>query len=215
MVIVWLLLGCAAAYGLTRVALGYPRPGERYECLNRAEAALVEGAAGAMFPPGGAIPESGLDADLPGYMDRLLAASHPRQRRQLHMLFFLIEHATLCFPAPGRGGLRRFSSLSHDQRVDVLQDWATSNLFFRRLCFTSLRALLTLGYFAHPPVTRRLGVAPPAVETPVCEADLLYPPIGAGPEAIAFTADDLTEPSDGTPILPGAPRHRRYVEDLS
>ena len=27
MVIVWLLLGCAAAYGLTRVALGYPRPG--------------------------------------------------------------------------------------------------------------------------------------------------------------------------------------------
>ena len=72
--------------------------------------------------------------------------------------------------------------------------------------FTSLRAILTMGYFAHPEVLRRLGLAPRRVDPPVTEVDLLYPPIGAPPGAIRHTRADLTPPSDGTPLR-GAPLH--------
>ena len=79
-----------------------------------------------------------------------MAAAHPRIRLLMHLLFFLIEHATLFFPAPGRGGRRRFSSLALEQRAAVLEGWRTSRLFPRRLVFASLRAILTMGYFALP-----------------------------------------------------------------
>ena len=94
----------------------------------------------------------------------------------MRALFFLFEHATLVFPAPGGlRGMRRFSALTRPQREAVLERWRTSRLFLRRLVFTSLRALCTLGYFASPGCCARLRLAPFAIETPVCEADLWYP----------------------------------------
>lgn len=206
----WLLIAIAVAYGVTRVAAGYPRPVRRYAQLSRAEVATIAAAAEATFPPGGAIPSSALEAGVLSYTDRLLAASHPRARRRMRMLLFLVEHATIFFPAPGWDGRRRFSSLSREQQVAVLDAWARSRWWARRLVFGSLRALLTMGYFSHPPVLRQLGLAPPALPTPVCEADLLYPRIGMHPETIEFTAEDLTEPSDGTPVEPDAPLDPRY-----
>jgi hypothetical protein len=207
----WLLIAIAVAYGVMRVAAGYPRPVQRYAQLSRAEVATIAAAAEATFPPGGGIPSSGLEAGIPGYTDRLLAASHPRARRRMRRLLFLVEHATIFFPAPGWGGRRRFSSLRREQQVAVLTAWARSRWWPRRLVFASLRALLTMGYFSHPPVLRQLGVAPPALATPVCEADLLYPRIGMHPETIEFTPADLTEPSDGTPVAPDAPLDPRYA----
>jgi hypothetical protein len=130
----------------------------------------------------------------------------------MRLLFFLVEHATLVAPAPGWGGWRRFSSLSPEQRIAALDGWRTSRHFARRLVFTSLRAILTMGYFSHPPVLRQLRVAPLAIETPVCEADLLYPPIGRSPEAIRWSAADLTPPSDGTPVDLDGPLHPAYAE---
>jgi hypothetical protein len=207
----WLALAAALAFATARIALGHPPPRGRYRVLSRPEAAFAAAVAEAMYPPGGAIEASGGDADLPGYFDRLLAASHPRQRLLMRLLFFLVEHATLFFPAPGRGGRRRFSSLDTEQQVAALDGWAESRLFARRLVFTSLRALCTLGYFAHPPVLRQLSLAPWAIDPPVCEADLLYPPIGAAPAAIRRRA--LTPPSDGTPLDPDGPLHPAFAGD--
>lgn len=208
-----LAVGLAAtAYAVQRVALGYPAPAQRYRRLGRAEAAFLAAAVEAMYPPGGAIECSGSEADLPGYVDRLLDASHPRTRLMVHLLFFFVEHATLLVPAPARGGRRRFSSLDSEQRVQALADWASGRWFFGRLVFTSLRALLTLGYFAYPPVLRQLRLAPLAIETAVCEADLWFPPIGKGPEAIALGPEDLTPPSDGTPLDLDGPVDPRYAE---
>jgi hypothetical protein len=192
----WLVLAALAAAFLARVSFGYPRPPRRYRALFRGEAALLASVAQAMYPPGGAIPPSGLDADIPGYLDRLMAASHPRIRWLLHLLIFTVEHGTLVFWAPGYTGWRRFSALTSGQQVAVLDAWARSPLFFRRLVFTSLRSLCTLGYFAHPPVQRQLGVAPLAIETPICEADLLYPQIGRLPETIAYRPGDVNAPVD-------------------
>ena len=208
----WLLLAIAVGYGAARVAVGYPRPQRRFIRLARSEVAFLAAAAEANYPSGGDVEASGLDADIPAYVDRLLNVSHPRTRFRMRTLFFLLEHATLFFPAPGRGGFRRFSSLWPEQRLAVLQAWESSRFWQRRLVFASLRAILTLGYFAHPAVLRQLRLAPFALESPICEADLLYPRIGAHPSSIPYTRDDLTDPSDGTPIALDAPLDPRYAE---
>jgi len=207
---IWLLAAVALGYAVSRVALGYPRPARRFHSLSRSEVSFLAAAAEATFPPGGEIPPSGLDADLPGYTDRLLVAAHPRMRLLMHLLFFLVEHATLFFPAPGRGGWRRFSALGAEQRAAVLEGWRTSRLFPRRLVFASLRAILTMGYFAFPPVLRQLGLAPYEIRTPVCEADLWYPRIGASRSSLRLSRADLTPSSDGTPIPLDAPLHPAY-----
>jgi hypothetical protein len=202
----------ALGYAASRVFLGYPHPPRPMVVLARSEVAFVAGAAEATFPAGGGIPASGLDADLPGYTDRLMAAAHPRIRFLMHLLFFLVEHATLCFPAPGRAGRRRFSSLPLEQRTAALEGWRTSGLHPRRLVFASLRAILTMGYFAHPAVLRQLGLAPYDVRTPIRDVDLWYPRIGASRASIRLTPADLTPPSDGTPIPLDAPLHPAYRE---
>ncbi|MBW2543663.1 MAG: hypothetical protein JRF15_16400 [Deltaproteobacteria bacterium] len=202
----------ALGYVITRVAIGYPDPRRHYRRLGRGEVALISSAAEAMYPAGGPIPASGLDADLPDYIERLMTASGLQTRMLLHLLFFLVEHGTLVFPTSGRGGMRRFSAQDIEHRVAALDGWAESTLFTRRLVFTSLRAVLTMGYFAHPPVVRRLGLAPLAIEAPICEADLLYPRIGEKPESIRWTAEDLTPPSAGIPLPQDGTLHPGFAE---
>lgn len=180
--------------------------------LRRHEIAFIEATSDVMFPPGGAIPVSGRETDLPGYVDRFLATLDRPLRWQIRALMLLVEHATLFFPAPGRGGFGRFSSLSEDQRTAVLTGWSESAFFLRQLLFTALRAVLTMGYLGHPDVMRFLNVAPFAIESPVCEADLLYPPIGAHPDVIGLTEEDITPPSDGRPIDLDGPLHPAFVE---
>jgi len=207
-----ILCALALGYAVSRVAIGYPDPRRHYRRLGRGEVALISSAAEAMYPAGGPIPSSGLDADLPDYLERLMTASRLQTRILLHLLFFLVEHGTLLFPTPGRGGMRRFSAQDVEHRVAALDSWADSTLFIRRVVFTSLRAVLTMGYFAHPPVVRRLGLAPLAIEAPICEADLLYPRIGERPESIGKTAADLTPPSEGTPLPQDGPLHPGFTE---
>jgi hypothetical protein len=207
-----ILCTLALGYLVSRVAIGYPDPRRNYRRLGRGEVALISSAAEAMYPPGGPISSSGLDADLPDYIERLMTASRLQTRILLHLLFFLVEHGTLLFPTPGRGGMRRFSAQDVEHRVAALDGWAESTLFSRRVVFTSLRAVLTMGYFAHPPVVRQLGLAPLAIESPICEADLLYPRIGERPESIGMTTEDLTAPSAGIPLPQDGPLDPGFTE---
>jgi hypothetical protein len=196
-----LLLGLAA----WRVFGGYPAtaPGV---ALSRRELAALDALADAVFPGGGALGRSGREGGVARHVDGLIAVSAPRQRLLMRLLFFLLEHGTLLFPAPGGlAGLRRCSALSEASRVAWLEGWRTSGLFARRLVFTSLRAVLTLGYFADPVVQRQLGLAPFEIASPVCAADLLYPRIGASRASIALGPADLTPPSDGSPLVAGEP----------
>lgn len=196
-----------------RAFFGYERARRDFEVLAPREVALIEKTAEVMFPAGGAIPFSGIDADLPGYADRFLAAIEPGVRRQIRALFALFEHVTLLFPAPGWGGWKRFSSLTIEQRELVLNGWSNSPNFARQLVFTALRAVLTMGYLGHPEVMRHLRVAPYAFDSPVVEADLLYPRVGLPPSTIRLGESDLTGPSDGTPVDLEGPLHPRYVAE--
>jgi hypothetical protein len=208
-VIVWILLALFLAYTGWRLLLGYPSPRRSHRIVNAREAAFLDAAAEAIFPPGGPIPLSGRQADLPAYADGFLLSLPSHLRLQVRAMFLLFEQATIFLPAPGRGGFRRFSALDDVQRVAVLRGWSESRVFLRRLAFTALRAVLTMGYLGHPVVMRHLHLAPLDLPSPVCEADLLYPRIGAHPESIQLREADLWT-SDGTPLDPNAPVHPDY-----
>jgi hypothetical protein len=212
----WLVATALLVYAIARVGTGYPRPEHAYRVLARGEAAFLSAVADALFPRGGAIEPSGAEAGIPAYVDRLLAAAQPRQRTLMRLLFFLVEHATFFFPAPGGlRGMRRFSSLDPEQRVAAIEGWQHSGLAPRRLVFTSLRAIFALGYFSHPPVLRALRLAPYAIDTPVCEADLWTPRIGEHPDTIRWTVADLTPPSDGVPLELDGPLMPGFAEERS
>ncbi len=208
----WIILVGALVLLLRRFFLGYRANGRHYSVLARREVALVESAAEVFFPSNGAIPVSGLETDLPGYVDRLLSALDARLRWQIRLLLVAVEHTTLLIPAPGLFGFRRFSSLSFEAREAVFQRWSKSRYFVRQLIFSAFRSILTLGYLGHPDVMRYLRVAPLDFETPIVEADLLYPPIGQHPDAMRLRESDLTPPSDGTPIDIDGPLHPDFLE---
>ena len=171
---------------------GYPRPAPPLTRLARREVAFVAAAAEALFPAGGAVPPSGLDAGVPAWTDRWLGALPPPTRLLVRCLFALVEHATLVFPARGWDGWRRFSALDAERRGAVLESWRTSRFFARRLVFTSLRAIVTQAYFADPAVLRALRLAPYAIDAPVTAADALYPPIGRPSSATRFAPEQVT-----------------------
>jgi hypothetical protein len=175
------LLGAAVVWAWGRFLVGYPRPPSTVRILAPREYATIAAAASATFPRGGSVPPSGLDADVAGHVDRFVGAQVGRSRWLMRLLFILVEHGTLAFPPGGSGRRRRFSALTPPQQVAYLEGWRTSGLFFRRLVFTSLRAILTMGYLAHPTVLRELGLSPRAIESPPCAADGLWPPISAAP----------------------------------
>ncbi len=209
----WLVLLAVIGLAVRRLLVGYPRSGApALVVLAPREACFLDAAADATFPAGGAIPLSGLDAGLPRYVDRWLSALPGRQRLLIRVLLLLMEHATLLFAAPGRGGLRRFSSLRLDQRESVLRSWAESRFFVRRLVFMSLRAILTMGYLGHPTALRHLRLAPYAFPSPIAKADLLYPAIGAARQSNPLSEDDLTPASDGTPLDLSGAVHAEYKE---
>jgi len=201
----------AALWAALRALAGYPPRDPGLLALSRREAAFVTAVADAAFPPGGAIPTSGSEAGIPRHLDRYLAAQGSRNRRLMRLLLAFFEHSTLLFPAPGASGFRRFSALSPAQRVAVLEAWSRSSLRVRRIVFTSLRTLLTMGYFESPAVLRATGVAPLAMETPVVDADLLYPRIGFARDTIRWRPEDRERPVSRAPLDPHGPVHPDYA----
>lgn len=193
-----------------RVWVGHPAPAVPGRTLARRELAFLSAAADTVFPPGGAIAVSGSGADVPERTDIWLAEIKPSLRVLIRLLIFLVEHATLLFPARGRGGFRRFSSLAPEQREAVLRGWAGSSLPPRRLVFQSLRAVLTMTYLADPSVLRELGLAPRDIEPGYCEADLLFPPIGFGPDAIRIEPADLRDVEAPARLACDSPLDPRY-----
>lgn len=207
-----IVAGGLAGWAVARLALGYGASDPALRRLSSHEQAFVRAAADAVFPPGGALPISGTEAGAVAHVDRYVGSLSPRSRVLIRLLFFLLEHATLFFPAPGWNGIRRFSKLSPAQRVAVLDGWGRSRLAARRTVFQSLRAIVTMAYFANPGVLRAMGLAPLAIETPVVDADLLYPPIGQPRSAIRFAPADRDRIPSRAPLDPHGPLDPAYRE---
>ena len=210
----WILLAIFFAWAVRRLFFGYSEPDRNMRVLAPREVAFLDAAAGAMFPAGSEIPLSGREANLPGYVDGWLVLLPGRQRLLIRALILLVEQATLFFPAPGPS-FRRFSSLDPGSREACLRAWSSSRLGVRRLVFTALRAVLTMGYLGHPEVLRHVGLGPYAIATPVLPADLMYPRAGCHPSTNPLTPADLTPPSDGTPLALDGPLHPDYAGEGS
>jgi hypothetical protein len=183
----------ARCLGMASLRRGIRSTGVTLRCLGSREYATLAAAANATFPRA---ERSRCRAQKPESRRTPTASSAPSSRRPgsfMRLLFVLIEHATVLFPAPGRGGRRRFSSLDREQQVAALDGWRRSRLFPRRLVFTSLRAILTMGYFADPAVLRHLGLAPREIARRPIAADRLWPRIGELPAAPCVASDDVAE----------------------
>lgn len=201
-----------AGWAVARLFLGYAAADPALRRLSSHEQAFVRAAADAVFPAGGALPLSGSEAGAVAHVDRYVASLSPRSRVLIRLLFFLLEHATLFFPAPGWNGFRRFTKLSPAQRVAVLDAWGRSPWAVRRTVFQSLRAIVTMAYFANAAVLRGMGLAPLEMESPVTDADLLYPPVGRPKSEIRFTPADRDRPVSRAPLDPHGPLDPAYRE---
>lgn len=208
-----LVLGLVLAWALARGLLGYGPRDPAHRQLSAREARFFAAAADAAFPAGGPPLPSGSEAGVLAHLDRWLGLLPRRNRLLIRLLVVFFEHATLLFPAPGRGGRRRFTALAPDQRIALLDDWGRSRLRLRRIVFASLRTLLTSAYFASPAVLRATGLAPLAFATPVVEADLLYPRIGQPRDSIRWGPADLARPRERAPLDPRGPLHPAYAEE--
>ena len=186
-----------------RLLAGYPEADPRFVFLRRREETFLAATAEVLFPTTDALPLSGGEADLPGYADQYLQALPVRQRNLVRALFILFEQGTLIWPAPGRGGFKRFSSLSPHQRLVVLRSWESSGLYVRRMCLTALKAVLILGYVGHPQSLSALGLAPWKIESPRVEADFLYPPIGPARDRLLDTSRARAPSPSSSPLIPG------------
>lgn len=206
----WIALGVLVLVGIRRVFLGYPAAHVGAKALAARELATVRTAARVIFPEGGAIPASGDSARVAQHSDRFVHAQNPSNQLLMHLLFFAIEHGTILFPPPGRSRFRRFSDLREDQQLAYLESWRQSERPERRLVFTSLRAIVTMGYFADPNVLRALNLSPREIESPVIQADLLWPAVGQHPQDIRFGPEDVATGERAGPLLPGSPVHPEY-----
>jgi len=154
---------------------------------------------------------AGVDARLPHYIDRHLAALPVSKRSQIRALFILIENITLVIPGDEPGGRRRFSSLTAASRVAILDRLANHSMPVVRLLFIALRGVLVLGYLGHPANLRNLGVAPFEIERAVSDAELLFPRVGGLVTSIDYELEDRTTGDVLPPLDPNGPRHRAYA----
>ncbi len=114
--------------------------------MRKSEQNTVAACADAMFPPDGPIPVSGTQAGLVAYVDAYLRGLPRSQRVLVRLLFLFIQLSPLLF-----GPLRsRFTRLSPSERIRAFGDMAASTIYFRRIVFLSMRAIMTMGYFACP-----------------------------------------------------------------
>jgi hypothetical protein len=79
-------------------------------------------------------------------MDRYLRRVGLAQRLLIRLLLVLVEHGPWIF-----GGAPRalHPPLAAEGRLAELRRMSTSRLYFRRVSFLSLRAMLTMGYLAN------------------------------------------------------------------
>lgn len=124
--------------------------------LSRREQSILAAVGNAFFPPDGPIPVCGVDAGVVAYFDRYMQRSGRMQRMLMRLLFAFIDLSPLPF-GPRR---RRFTSLSQEDRIRLLDGMARSRIYFRRVSFISIRALMTMAYLSNARVAEAMSMAP-------------------------------------------------------
>ena len=141
-----------ALYG---VFLGYPPPRFSAKVLNTKEQAVAAACAITLFPARDPMPLDGIEAGIVEYLDLHLSELPRDKRFQVRLLLAFIEHSPWLFHVR-----RRFTALSPEKRLEILTRMSMSRIYFRRLCFLSLRTLCCMAYFSNPIIAARVGCTP-------------------------------------------------------
>jgi D-cysteine desulfhydrase len=124
-------------------ACHYPRAASFADVthLSARGAAILAAVVEAVLPPSADRGRAAVDAHVRA-IDAQLGSFPPEARTDVNRLLYLVEQATL----PLGGRVRRFSSLTIDERTEVLASWSTSD---HDLVRAGLRGLVSLVYLAY------------------------------------------------------------------
>lgn len=150
------VLGAGAAFvavsvvgGAFVLRLDDPAPGARL--LSLRELAIVR-AIGEVLLPAGAFPIHGGDPSVVAEVDRVVEqVLDPLHARGFRYLLRSFEFGTLT------GQHAVFSSLSLEERREVIQIWADPSVLPRRIGWEAIRAVMGMAYFSRPEVTAAMG----------------------------------------------------------
>jgi hypothetical protein len=115
--------------------------------LTRTELSIVSALSLALFPPGNPFDLDGVQADVPGYLDRYMARLPAAEQKILKALIWVYDQGTVL-----DGNVRPIRSMSNEDAQAYVKGWETSRFGWRRDLAMSLRTVLGFGYFAHPKV---------------------------------------------------------------
>ncbi len=106
-----------------------------------------------MFPSGGAIPYSAQDVHLTDYLMNFLDRLPSKQANMITLLLLSYEHLVpLLYLRWGR-----FSSLSSEDRIFLLETLHDSRIYPLRMLNVALRLIVTFGYMADERVLKEMG----------------------------------------------------------
>jgi len=142
-------LAAAGAAGYN--ALTFERPAPEMVFLSRGELRLLEALCEVWFPAG-VFPIDGLEAEVPTAVDGVLTEILDEvPRAGFRYVLRVLEWGTLA-----RWG-RRFTQLTVDERIVVLDRWSDADVVPRRAAVDAVKAVLAIPYFRHPTVVEAIG----------------------------------------------------------
>ena len=121
-------------------------PGQRLSALSEDEAHFARALADTFFPPGGNPAIGGAESGAVEGFDALLLAMEEDNRNILKAFLHILDTSTL----PSR--CARFTSLTIEERAEVLESWKNHPVTIWRIAVESLQILLGIGFTTHPDV---------------------------------------------------------------
>ena len=119
--------------------------------LSRFEHAVLVACTEALLPAGGAIQPSGLEARVVPYVEQMVSRVPRMLRLLVRALLLFVEFC------PWLRLKARLTRLGVPERMRILRGLSESRIYLLRSMFISLRALLTIAYFADEGVCQALG----------------------------------------------------------
>lgn len=140
--------GALASLAVVVVAVGHrPMPSAASPFLGSSARTTLEAALEVLLPV------EGVASELAAGVDAFLAGDDPLVGAELRLALNALEHA----------GLRRFSRLSPDARVERLQSWEGSSITTKRQIFQALRRVAMFSWYTNPTSWDAIGYDGPWV----------------------------------------------------
>lgn len=145
-------IGAAVLGGVgAGVALRLEQPAEGMGILSTEELHLLRALCEVWFPAG-VFPVDGIEAGVPEAVDQVVQDI----MGEVQLAGFRYVLRVLEWGTTARWG-RRFTGLSIEERVVVLDRWSDADVVPRRAAVDAVKAVLAIPYFRHPAVVETIG----------------------------------------------------------